>query len=725
MRLLHLSDIHFGSDKHAFERRGKSDPAALAAILAKLPGDQRPSLIVISGDIGWSGEKPDYDDALIFCQVLQDKLSVPILLVPGNHDVDRSSGIADEKRQDNFIHFIERFYDSELSSFFPFINNTGNGLPRRDRLISVYRKDDEESIIIGVNSAARINGREHCQKCGRRIATTAAVACAVCGLQNPIDTSQSTNVITYAVAEQVTAYCESLPNPLRWFRTFVLHHNMFPFDEPDEHGHIIIDQPRTPADSAMIANSAALQDWLARTGFHLVLHGHKHQPNGRQDTLFRRDDPPGGRRIVVLGTGSTGVVPGDRGSEPLSFFLISTNRLSNQRFQIHAKPMKISSTTLVPYVTPDFAEFACEIGPAIPAPPPLFYAEGMVDCHAAISHASRGQTAVLRNFCSIVDVKDPVEFEFPPTTQRAGSAVDSRLVEASFRALHPEYNPETESWGDFEDVHKRLLSLRPRFLFQHGPRMFGIMGSHTSATDDRTGHKSPMHHAIQELASRPNTSRAFVSIFNPTIDVPGRIEPPPALAGVQFHVDERERRLDITFTFRKIDLSFWWVVNMYEAIKLWQWASSKIKRECRCTIGRITFFAALAEWKDEDTATFLIDLDHLPLEGIVELALAADMGNGHVLVEKLRDKREQTNVNNIDPHGIERLTDIVRGIVKTSRPAEGRWSEELMDRLCEARDFLRSAETNARKRDENAAKADLKKAGNVISIIEAALLKSS
>lgn len=725
MRLLHLSDIHFGSGKHAFVKHGKDAPTALATILAKLSPDDAPSLVVISGDVGWSGSRSDYDDALIFCRALRDKLKVPILIVSGNHDVDRASGIADDKRQDNFIEFIEKFYDSDLTRFFPFINDSSSGLLRRERLISVYREDAEQFIVIGVNSASRINGWEHCRKCSRRVPINPSVACPDCGLSNPIDTSRSTSVITHAVAELVAMYCEDLPSAQRWFRTFVLHHNMFPFDEPEEDGYIKIDQPNIPADTAMIANSAALQDWLARTGFHLVLHGHKHQPNGRQDTLFRRDDPPGGRRIVVLGTGSTGVVPADRGSEPLGFFLVSANRLSNQRFQIHAKPMKISSSTLVPYVTPDFARFTCEIGPAIPAPPPLFYAERMVDCHAAISHASRGHSAVLRNFCSIVDMKDPVAFEFPPTTQRAGSVVDPKLVEASFLALHPEYNPETESWGESDDVHNRLLSLRPRFLFQHGPRMFGIMGSHTNAADDRTGHKSPMHHAIQELERRPSTSHAFVSVFHPTIDVPGRMGPPPALAGVQFHVDEKERRLDITFTFRKIDLSFWWVVNMYEAIKLWRWASSKIQRECRCTTGRITFFAALAEWKEEDTATFLIDLDHLPLENIVELALAADMGNGQGLVDKLRDKREQTNVNNIDPHGIERLADIVGGIAKSRPPTRGRWSEVVMKRLCDARDFLRSAETNARKRDEAAAKADLNKAAAAIKVIEAALLNGT
>ena len=162
---------------------------------------------------------------------------------------------------------------------------------------------------------------------------------------------------------------------------------------------------------------------------------------------------------------------------------------------------------------------------------------------------------------------------------------------------------------------------------------------------------------------------------------------------------------------------------MYEAIKLWRWASSRIERDCRCAIGRITFFAALAEWKEEDTATFLIDLDHQPLEGVVELALAADTGNSHGLVEKLRDKREQTNVNNIDPHGLERLADIVVGIVKSRPPAKGRWSDDLIAKLCHARDLFRSAEIKARKRHESAAKVDLINASTEIKAIEAALLK--
>lgn len=685
--------------------------------------DDMPSLVVVSGDIGWSGSKLDYDDAIIFCSELKSKLKAPLLVIPGNHDVDRSGGVDDDKRQDNFIEFIEKLYGSDVDAFFPLLKSTATGLSRRERLISVYRNDAEKNIVIGVNSASRINGWERCRKCSRRVPVSPKSKCADCGMESPLDPSRSNSVISHAVAEQVALQCESLSEPQRWFRTFVLHHNMFPFDEPAEDGHIETDQPLVPADTDMIANSAALQDWLARIGFHLVLHGHKHQPNGRQDTLFRRDDPPGGRRIVVLGTGSTGVVPADRGSEPLSFFVVSTDRLSDQRFQIKAKPMKIASSTLVPYVTADFARFTCEIGPAIPSPPPLYYAERMVDCHAAIAHATRGQRAILRNFCSIVDVKDPVAFEFPPTTQRAGSAVDPKLVEASFLALHPEYNPQTESWDESDDIHKRLLSLRPRFLFQHGPRMFGVMGGHTVAPDDHVGRESPMHHAVQELGRKPGTSHAFVSVYHPTIDIPGKMGPPPALAGVQFHVDEGERRLDVTFTFRKIDLSFWWVVNMYEAIKLWRWASSRIERDCRCAIGRITFFAALAEWKEEDTATFLIDLDHQPLEGVVELALAADTGNSHGLVEKLRDKREQTNVNNIDPHGLERLADIVVGIVKSRPPAKGRWSDDLIAKLCHARDLFRSAEIKARKRHESAAKVDLINASTEIKAIEAALLK--
>jgi len=636
--------------------------------------------------------------------------------------VDRNGSIPDEERQNNFIEFLKSFYGDQLDQWFPLLKNVELGLSCRERLISFYKNDSSRCVVIGINSASRINGWENCRDCGRLIAAPGNFPCQKCNLLKPNELVPSTIAISSLVAYQVEKLLEPLPEQKRWFRAFVVHHNLFSFDEPSDNGYVEMSVPAAPVGKDMFANSAALQGWLARVGFHLVLHGHKHQTTGRQDTLFRRGDGPEGRRIVVLGAGSAGVMQAHLGTEPLAFFSISTERLSDQRFQIHAKPMKITSTSLAPYPTTDFAAFTCEIGPNIPSPPPIFYAERMVDCHAAITRATgKSEAALLRNFCSIVDFQEPFEFEFPETTRRAGKKVDPKLVRASFLALHPEYDPTTEAWGEADAVHKKLLTIRPRFLFQHGPRMFGPTRESSVRGGDRSSLPSPMHYALSRLKENPQTSHAFVGVFHPAIDATGWMGPPPALAGVQFHVADdvkKQKRLELTFTFRKIDLSFWWVVNMYEAIKLWKWAHSQIEKECRCTSGRITFFATIAEWKTDDTATFPMELDDLQLEGMVDIALAADAGKPSSLLKKLANKRAHTNVNNIDFYGLAQLAAVVQGIIKSRTGLDGRWTESMQLKLCKACDLLKLAETVARNKNDPAADLEIKKSIIIIREIE-------
>jgi len=93
VRILHLSDLHF-SKRRAWDQ----DPvlAALARDVARLCDDGlRPDLIAITGDIADRGSPDEYALAATF---LRDRLlpatGVPpqrLLLVPGNHDVDRAA----------------------------------------------------------------------------------------------------------------------------------------------------------------------------------------------------------------------------------------------------------------------------------------------------------------------------------------------------------------------------------------------------------------------------------------------------------------------------------------------------------------------------------------------------------------------------------------------------------------------------------------------------------
>jgi 3',5'-cyclic AMP phosphodiesterase CpdA len=93
VRWLHLSDFHFRSEK-SYDR-----DVVLRALMTSLPGllqrAGRPNLIFVSGDIAYSGKKTEYDEATKFFDHLLSEVGLTkreLIVVPGNHDVDRSGG---------------------------------------------------------------------------------------------------------------------------------------------------------------------------------------------------------------------------------------------------------------------------------------------------------------------------------------------------------------------------------------------------------------------------------------------------------------------------------------------------------------------------------------------------------------------------------------------------------------------------------------------------------
>ncbi|MDQ3369111.1 MAG: metallophosphoesterase [Myxococcota bacterium] len=73
--ILHIADLHFGTE----------DPAIAAALVDDIAGKtaERPTLVVISGDLTQRARKSEYRAARAFL----DALPVPYVVVPGNHDV--------------------------------------------------------------------------------------------------------------------------------------------------------------------------------------------------------------------------------------------------------------------------------------------------------------------------------------------------------------------------------------------------------------------------------------------------------------------------------------------------------------------------------------------------------------------------------------------------------------------------------------------------------------
>ena len=95
IRILHLSDFHFSP-----ERSWDADPllAGLTETIGKLVGaNLAPDVVAITGDIADKGRLADYQEAHRWMDnCLRPALPEPfpdnrILMVPGNHDMDRTT----------------------------------------------------------------------------------------------------------------------------------------------------------------------------------------------------------------------------------------------------------------------------------------------------------------------------------------------------------------------------------------------------------------------------------------------------------------------------------------------------------------------------------------------------------------------------------------------------------------------------------------------------------
>lgn len=72
MRLVHISDLHFGAVES-----GRPDALRLAV------GHLNPDLVVMSGDLSQRGTRAELEEGKAFL----DSLPQPLLVVPGNHDI--------------------------------------------------------------------------------------------------------------------------------------------------------------------------------------------------------------------------------------------------------------------------------------------------------------------------------------------------------------------------------------------------------------------------------------------------------------------------------------------------------------------------------------------------------------------------------------------------------------------------------------------------------------
>jgi 3',5'-cyclic AMP phosphodiesterase CpdA len=640
LRILHLSDLHFGQllavqrkpkkspSAHQFVRGNDPFPDDLANILIRDMGE-KPAVVIVSGDVGWSGAKDDYTYALqFFTRLRQEWSDVPFVVAPGNHDVDQALPGA---RQDEFIAFLKGLHSADFPQIYPLFNV---GAIDRQKLVAFNHVaptgSRDELFVVAVNSAA------HLEDSGTPI------------------------YIKPDVLQAIEDHLQKLAVSPRTLRIFVLHHHLLPFAENSTIGAVDPNDVKDKPDPTLVWNSAKLQDWLALNSFHVVLHGHKHLSHGREDVLWRRGgSSQHGQRIFVIGAGSAGVEAEHREpGEPLSYNLLSIARLSEERWNVDVSVRFVEERKAITKAAPLYT-YEASVGKASTGAPRIFQAERMDDCHSAIQRVCDGK-GLITNFMSIVE--SPV-YEHPSTVRIGKDVIDEGRIKSSFLLLHPEYEGTSE-WTDISKVDDALQKIKPRFRFSHGQRLFGhperksIPRQESDLWETR-----PILRAVKSLES-DSLSKAYVGLYNPEIDAISRDEPLPGLMSIQFI--KEPPYLDVVATFRKIDLSFWWVVNMYEIGKLLHWAAN-VPNKKKLSPRRITFFAALAEWSKDPEPAVVAALDAMELGELA--ALAQEIHNGKTSIASrtklkalLFEKKNHTSDTNLDPEGLSSVAQLIEGL---------------------------------------------------------------
>jgi CheY-like chemotaxis protein/predicted MPP superfamily phosphohydrolase len=257
-RILHLSDLHFGifhgfndlqySLEETFFKPGGEFDSFL--------GRKKPNLVIVSGDLGSTGESTDYDrpgyeSAKTFLTHLLEKLSLGTercLIVPGNHDIHLLAPRGQEWI--SFSKFLSGFYRKGDNDYGTLSNYSGaekirdlEPLEQKD-LMSLHRYERLRASFFCMNS----NEVEHLNKAKSKANKT---------VHGFVDVQQLFEAKSFFSGTDYS-----------YLRVAVLHHPIYPV--PDAANKL--DQDR------IVGNWGLLLRTLSDCGVHLVLHGHSHYP---------------------------------------------------------------------------------------------------------------------------------------------------------------------------------------------------------------------------------------------------------------------------------------------------------------------------------------------------------------------------------------------------------------------------------------------------------------
>ncbi|MCG8508698.1 MAG: metallophosphoesterase, partial [Rhodospirillales bacterium] len=276
IELVHISDVHFG-DKHRFippqtPLGDRPEEAEFPSLLDKLKTDLDdidpgcPVLICITGDIAERADVTEFQRAEEFIRGLAE---VPILgrarglgcifLVPGNHDVAFNSGEIGIRWQ-QWTEFFNRTFNTNIKREEPWA------------FVKVHdRVDDLNAVVVSLNSSIYVEEGKPDEDRGRLDIKQLTV---LEKQLEDIDATRLTNSVRVALIHHHPVLLPPLAEPNRGYDA--------------------------------VHNSGKLLAILRRYGFHVVLHGHKHNPHTFTDDTRSAHQEASDYPILIAAGGSAG-----------------------------------------------------------------------------------------------------------------------------------------------------------------------------------------------------------------------------------------------------------------------------------------------------------------------------------------------------------------------------------------------------------------------------------
>ncbi len=284
LKILHLSDIHFGNHQFDPPLTPSGDNAdstgypslvdSLKDVLAKM----MPNIVIISGDITQKAKSSEFKPATRLLAELAEIVGGPerLFLVPGNHDVIYTESDINA-RWTPYCDFYNNFFQlpQNISAKRNFISS--NDPNRLTQVID--RSASLGLVVVEINSSTFVHRGSADEHRGQ---------------------------VTTDTISRIDDELAKLPLLNNCIRLAVIHHH--PILLP------VFAEPGRQYDA--VVNSGHLLRVLRRHGFHAIFHGHKHYPHVfSDDSLCSWDDGEHIPLIVIAG-GSASVLHNELPNSP-------------------------------------------------------------------------------------------------------------------------------------------------------------------------------------------------------------------------------------------------------------------------------------------------------------------------------------------------------------------------------------------------------------------------